>query len=170
MAKGRPFKLPGFRAYLGEIKQVTAREAAKEIVTDLIKVGPWYSGQFAKNWVVEPGDVRIPATVEQGDVRAKTGREAVPLPSIRSLRGTGATGGYTIDNRTTYRRVAMDLVPGRVENALVLSAEPDWYRTYVEAGPMAQALKRATGKAIENPRIKGFKSRREFGPFGRVER
>ena len=79
MVQRRPIKLPGLREYLEEIQQVTAREAATQIVGRLQFLGPWYSGQFAKNWVVRVGDVRIPATVEQGPVNKR-----VPRPS-RSL-------------------------------------------------------------------------------------
>ena len=35
MVARRPFKLPGVREYLEEVKQVTAEIAAKEIVADL---------------------------------------------------------------------------------------------------------------------------------------
>ena len=172
MVQKRPFKLPGFRAYVEEIQQVTAREAATQIVGRLQFLGPWYSGQFAKNWVVRVGDVRIPATVEQGAVNKKIPRPGqIPLPPIPSLRGTGKKKvvGYSIDNRTTYRRIAMDLVPGRVERASVLSAPQDGYRDFTEGGSLADVLKVATGKAATNPRIKGFKSSRFIGPAGRVE-
>ena len=108
----RQFRLPGFREWVGEIQQVTARQAAQDIVNQLIFLGPWYSGQFARNWVARVGDVRIPATVEQGPVNKRASSERVPLPPVPSLRGTGRKKvvGYTIDNRTTYRRIAMDLV------------------------------------------------------------
>jgi hypothetical protein len=157
---GRKFKLPGIRQWVGEIKQVTAREAAKEIVRDLVLIGPWYSGQFAKNWVVKIGDTRIPAVVPQGD-RRRTPRVEIPLPVVPSLRGTGNnTLGYTIGNRTEYRNLALDLVPGRTVSKIDSSSPPkDWYRTYVEGGNLALTLRQATGVAAKDPKIRGFKGK-----------
>jgi hypothetical protein len=166
----RKFKLPGFSAYLEEIKQVTAKEAATRIVGELVFLGPWYSGEFAKNWVVRTGDKRIAATVPEPDIFVRTPRRALPAPVIPSLRGTGSKKnvGYTIGNKTVYRNVAMDLVPGRTENARQISAPQDWYRTYIEAGSLRDTLAAAVGAAAQNPRIKGFKSSKTFGPFGRL--
>lgn len=167
----RQFRLPGFREWVGEIKQTTAREAATRIVGELIFLGPWYSGQFAKNWVVKVGDVRIPASVEPySGFKGRTARTEVPLPVIPSLRGTGSGKdvGYTIGNRTTYRNVAMDLEPGRVERARFLSAPKDWYRTYVEGGSLRDTLRDAAFAASQNPRIKGFKKNSFIGPAGSV--
>ena len=65
--------------------------------------------------------------------------------------------GYTIGNLTKYRNVALDLVPGRTEQAREISAPQDWYRTYVEGGTMQKRLGVAVAKASQNPRIKGFK-------------
>ena len=53
----RKFKLPGFSEYLEEVTQVTAKEAATRIVGELQFLSPWYSGEFATNWVVRVGDV-----------------------------------------------------------------------------------------------------------------
>ena len=158
MPKGRPFKLPGFRVWLDEINQVTAKAAAEEIVKDLIVLGPWYSGQFAKNWVVRKGDVRVPATVEQGD-GIKTPRTEIPIPIVPTLRGTGRKKiGYTIANRVRYRDVALDLVPGRTKDQSPGSAFTyDWYRQYAEGGNLRLTLEKATGIAAANPKVKGFK-------------
>ena len=160
MPKGRPFKLPGFRVWLDNIKQTTAKAAAEEIVKDLITLGPWYSGQFAQNWVVRPGDVRVPATVTP-DRSIKTIRESADsiLPVVPSLRGTGKKPiGYTIANRVTYRDVALDLVPGRTEDKSKGSAFAyDWYRVYAEAGKLRNTLEKATGIAVNDPRVKYYK-------------
>ena len=160
MPKGRSLKVPGFRTWIGEITQVTAQEAAKQVVKDLIVLGPWYSGQFAKNWVVKVGDVRIPAVVPQGD-KIKTPRVEIPMPVVPSLRGTGAKKnvGYSIGNRTEYRNIALDLVPGRIKNPDTASAPQNWYQTYAEAGGLVSTLKKATGIAAQNPKIRGFKGK-----------
>ena len=168
----RPFKLPGFRRFIEEVTQVTAKQAATDVVGDLIFIGPCYSGHFANNWEVRVGDVRIPGDKEPppySERKQRSSRIQADLPVIPSLRGTGPNKnvGYTIDNRATYRRVAMDLIPGRVENAREISAEQDWYRKYVEAGDLENRLGRSVEKAAQNPRIKGFKSFRTIGPIGR---
>ena len=172
--RGRNVKIPGFSRYIGEVSQVIAQEAARNITTELIDAGPWYSGQFANNWVVRIGDVRIPATVEPEDNKP-TDRKAVKLPTIPSLRGTGKNKnvGYTIDNRTTYRRIAMDLVPGRTEGARIISAPRDWYRDYIEGGPLKGALAEAVAAASKNPKVRGFKGGRVrdnfIGPLSNPE-
>jgi hypothetical protein len=169
--RGRNVKIPGFSRYLGEVSQVIAQEAARNITTELIQEGPWYSGQFARNWAVRVGNVRIPATVEpENNKRERTARGNVVPPTIPSLRGTGKNKnvGYTIDNRTTYRRIAMDLEPGRVEGAKTLSAPRDWYRTYVEAGPLKGALAEAVAAASKDPKVRGFKGNKFIGPTGRI--
>ena len=157
MPKGRTFKLPGFRQWVGDIQQVTAKAAAEEILRDLIILGPWYSGQFAKNWAVRPGDVRIPATIDQTE-QIKTPRVEIPIPVVPSLRGTGRKKvGYTIANRTKYRDIALDLVPGRIKNPATASAPQGWYRDYAEGGNLRLTLKQATGIAAADPKIRGFK-------------
>ena len=67
----------------------------------------------------------------------------------------------------TYRNIAMDLEPGRVERASFLSAEQDWYRTYIEGGGMRATLAGAVFSASQNPKIKGFVGKRA-GPAGRL--
>lgn len=160
MAQRRPVKLPGVRAYLEEVKQVTAQEAATQIVGRLIFLSPWYSGQFAKNWEVRVGDKRIAATVEplEGN-RDRTSRQEVTPPVVPSLRGTGSKKvvGYTIDNRTTYRRIAMDLEPGRTETAQQISAPKDWYVNFIQGGGLSDVLRASVGAAANNPRVKGFR-------------
>ena len=171
MPQRRPIKLPGFRAYLQEVSQVTAEQAATQIVGRLIFLGPWYSGQFARNWAVKIGDTRIPATVEPlPDAKARTPRQVVTPPTVPSLRGTGKKKvvGYTIDNRTTYRRIAMDMIPGRLANATEISAERDWYVKFIEGQGLRDILISAVGAASANPRVKGFKGGRFIGPAGRL--
>ena len=170
MPQRRPVKLPGVREYLQEVTQVTAKEAATQIVGRLIFLGPWYSGQFARNWVVKVGDTKIPATVGPSDAKIRTPRQSVSPPTVPSLRGTGKKKvvGYTIDNRTTYRRVAMDLVPGRVANATEISAERDWYVNFIQGGGLRDVLASSVAAAAADPKVKGFKGGRFIGPVGRL--
>ena len=169
MVARRPFKLPGVREYLEEITQVTAQTAAKEIVSDLIFLSPWYSGHFANNWEVRIGDVRIPADSPpppSTQRRQRTSRQQPPIPTVPSLRGTGSKKvvGYTIGNRSTYRNIAMDLEPGRIANALEISAEQDWYVKYVQSS-LRIRLGKSVANAGKDPRVKGFKS---FTPTQRI--
>ena len=171
MVARRPVKLPGLREYMEEVTQVTAREAALGIVADLIFQSPWYSGHFARNWEVRVGDVRIPADREPADYtqrQVRTQRQVIDPPVVPSLRGTGSKKnvGYTIGNRATYRNIALDLEPGRVENALEISAPQDWYRTYVQGPALRDRLGKSVANAAQNPRVKGFKSRSFIGPVG----
>lgn len=170
MPQRRPVKLPGVREYLQEVSQVTAKEAATQIVGRLIFLGPWYSGQFARNWVVKVGDTKIPATVGPSDAKIRTPRQSISPPTVPSLRGTGKKKvvGYTIDNRTTYRRVAMDLVPGRVANATEISAERDWYVKFIQSGGLRDVLGLSVAAAAADPKVKGFKGGRFIGPVGRL--
>ena len=170
MPQRRPVKLPGVREYLQEVTQVTAKEATTQIVGRLIFLGPWYSGQFARNWVVKVGDTKIPATVGPSDAKIRTPRQSISPPTVPSLRGTGKKKvvGYTIDNRTTYRRVAMDLVPGRVANATEISAERDWYVNFIQGGGLRDVLASSVAAAAADPKVKGFKGGRFIGPAGRL--
>ena len=174
MVARRPFKLPGFREYVEEVTQVTAQTAAKEIVADLVFLSPWYSGHFARNWEVRVGDVKIPADREPADYtqrQVRSARQIIDPPVVPSLRGTGSKKnvGYTIGNRATYRNIAMDLEPGRVENALEISAPQDWYRSYAQGTALRDRLGKSVANAAQNPRIKGFKAfntkQRIIGPL-----
>jgi len=162
MVARRPFKLPGIREYAEEITQVLAQTAAKEIVADLIFLSPWYSGHFANSWEVRIGDVRIPADsppLPYLQRQTRTTRQQPTIPTVPSLRGTGSKKvvGYTIGNRATYRNIAMDLVPGRTQNAREISAPQDWYVKYVQTELLTR-LGKSVANASRNPRIKGFKS------------
>ena len=171
MAKKSVF-LTGATALLGDVSQATARLAAGKIVVDLVKIGPWYSGEFAESWVVKPGKTPIRATKEPKSPRpkAKTPRRPVGnIPFPATLRGSGYSS-YVIGNQMTYRNVAMDLVPGRVERAAQLSAPRDWYRLYIEGGVMATSLKEAYQLAIDSPKVKGFKKNILIGPAGVLKR
>ena len=108
MVQRRPLKLPGLPRLVDEIQSGNCwRSRDSTLLANCTFLGPWYSGQFAKNWVVRVGDVRIPATVErEHNKREPRKGESWNPTCCPSLRGTGQKKvvGYTIDNRTTYRR------------------------------------------------------------------
>ena len=55
MARRTSIKIPGLTAWVDNIKNTVSQETARDIVKDLQFLGPWYSGEFAKNWVVKSG-------------------------------------------------------------------------------------------------------------------
>ena len=112
MPRRTTFKLPGLRTWVDNIKNETSREATRQIVTDLKIIGPWYTGEFEKNWEVRLGDVRIPGDKQPGSERAKTSNTSpTPIPGgVPPVKGR-KSATYTIGNRMNYRDIAMDLVP-----------------------------------------------------------
>ena len=166
--KSTKFKLPGLRQYIDQVGRTIAAEAAEEIVTDLKKKGPYFSGEFEENWVVVTGDKRIPADKKSSlsqEEKFEAWKSAV-LPFTRRVTpvaipplSKGDESGYTIGNRMEYRNIALDLVPGRYEPGRQNTAPKDWYAIYIQGGGLANALKRATGKASTNPRIRGFRAK-----------
>ena len=158
------FKLPGFRKWLDNVSEETARAGAQEIVTDLKKAGPYYTGHFEESWVVKGGDGRIPADSEHPLSARESwqGWDDNTFPLNRRVSPVDIPQGftqYTIANRAKYRDVAMDLAPGRFSPGKNNSAPQDWYVKYAQGGGMAKALERATGIASKSPKVKGFKGR-----------
>ena len=178
MARRTSLKLPGLTAWVENIKNTVSQETAREIVKDLQFLGPWYSGEFAKNWVVRAGQTSIGATKNRAYFRLPAGtnttkpggRENMPGPLNGVPRPQGRKSiFYTIDNQMKYRRIAMDLdpqkprfVPGRNN-----TAGQDWYILYVEGGLLRRRLEQETKRVANLPKIKGFKgtltTRRELG-------
>ena len=64
----------------------------------------------------------------------------------------------TIGNVMEYRNIALDLIPGRTpKNGN--TAPQDWYVGYAQGTGLKNALKRATLKAANDPKVKGFKGK-----------
>ena len=162
------FKLPGLTAYVERVKNVTAKEAAELIVEELQNDGPAWTGEFRNNWVIVTGTgKRIPATKESSysleqrlspDVEA---RKKITAPKLKGRKNNG----YTIGNVMTYRNIALDLDPDRLRTTpgkdgrpKEITADPDWYLTFAQAGKLGQILEAATLKAAKNPTVKGFKT------------
>lgn len=136
MARGKPISqlIPDVRKALKEGME----EATEGITIDLIDRGPYWSGLFAKSWMVVRGQSSIPKYIprqypvpwiEQTKPSPKT--IAPIVPKNEDLRG------YTIGNMTEYSGYAMDLWPtnrgrkgGYAPNA---TAAPNWFQNYVDA-------------------------------------
>jgi len=161
------FKLPGFRAYIDRIKNVTAKEAAELTVEELQEAGPAWTGEFRNAWKIVPGpNKRIPAT-KDSSYSNKQRREVEfsgPIENKKTIKAEPLKGrgdnGYTIGNKMKYRNIAMDLEPdsnkkyrGDREGR---TAPKDWYVTFVQGGRMRQILEAATLKAQKDPTVRGF--------------
>ena len=170
MARRTTFEIPGLQTWVENIKNEVSQETAREMVKDLQFLGPWYSGDFGNNWVVKLGKTSIGATKKR---RASFSFLTPDAPIPNSKPGTtqaqmpGPVGGvprargrksinYTIGNRMEYRNIAMDLVPGRVEDGKRNTAPQDWYVLYVEGGLLRKRLEQSTNRVANLPKIKGF--------------
>ena len=159
MARRTQFRIPGARTWVENIKNTVSEEAARQIVTDLKTIGPYWSGDFEAAWVVRAGDVRIRADKEPGGVRpASPLTRRVTSVAIPPAKGR-KTIEYTIGNRMVYRDIALDLTPGRIKGGGRETAEQDWYRTYAEGGNLRLTLQQATNRAAKDPKIKGFRKK-----------
>ena len=156
------FKLPGFTTWVERVKNVTAKEAAELIVSELQDDGPAWTGEFRNNWVIVTGTgKRIPATKETSyNKEQRTNPRLEPKKTIKAPKFKGRKdNGYTIGNVMKYRDIALDLDPGgfRTAGAKQNTAPRDWYINFVQGGKMRQILEAATLKAAKDPTIRGFK-------------
>ena len=160
------FKIPGARAFVKRVGNVTAQIAAELIVEELQRVGPAWTGEFRNAWVIKPGtNVRINPTrvssYTEEERLARTSAETRQVIKAPKLKGR-SSNGYTIGNQMTYRDIAMDLVPS---GDLVrpyrkgATAEKDWYVKFVQGGGLREVLELATGKAEKDPTVRGFKTK-----------
>ena len=129
--KSKPLNqlVPDFRNALEEGLQ----EAAEQIVYDLKRDGPYYTGFFETLWEVQPGKTKIVANIanplkvpKTPAARSYTTAEVPESPNL---------GGYTIGNRSEYRLYAQDIVkkgPRQAKDAR-LTANPNWFDTYFNA-------------------------------------
>ena len=143
-----------------------ARKAVQTVVSDLQRLGPWWTGDFAKSWIVQVGDTNIPIslssnrTVSIGDGKfvlvPREPRERLPLVAIPQVSGKQARRGgrYTIGNAVEHRSLAMDLLPGRGKGeggAATIppnTAPQDWFATYMEGGAFDKAISFAVQEEV----------------------
>jgi len=185
--KRKGIGLPGeVTKWLGTVSQEVARQAAFEIVTDLKFYGPYWTGAFESAWVVKPGLAPIPATKDRtqqqktlAEILATESRVDDYIPNkaapnnrrlseikIPRLSGTGKAT-YSIGNEMVYRDVALDLKPGRTPKRNNTAPE-DWFATYIQGGKLRAALKRATIKVSNDPKIKNYKGKPAAGELSNL--
>ena len=140
-------KFKGAAEFIDKAAREIVTEAAGEIVNELKEAGPYYSGDFERGWRVLPGDTPVPANLERPLFPTPQQRTVsrTPIPSLRP----GARAAMTIGNRMEYREIAMDLIPGRVEEGKNNTAPQDWFTTYLQGGKMENTIRRAI-KSVEN--------------------
>ena len=158
VAKKWELELKGTFEFMAQTMRLSAETAAEAVIKDLKEAGPYYSGTFERSWVALPGRTPIPATVHQvetGDSSytaanlSKVVTPYIPPPIPYSGNATaflkkGAT--YTLGNKTVYRALAMDLIPGRLEGKgqnVRSSAPRNWYTSYVNGGALDITVKEA---------------------------
>ena len=166
-------KLPGVTVWVDRIKNITAKEAAELIVSELQEdgVGPAWTGEFRNNWVIVTGTgKRIPAVKESSYTRTERYTENPPLyepkKTITAPKFKGRKdNGYTIGNVMKYRDIALDLDPGGWRTQPKNDGEPknntapkDWYIRFVQGGRLREILEAATLKTAKDPKIRGFKA------------
>ena len=123
------------------LKEAT-REAAADIQLDLKLNGPYWTGEFEGNWVARVGQVNIPATKDGPEERPKTPEpRAITPPVVPNPKGLN---GYTIGNLSSYRDVALDLLPGRIKKEGGGTARQDWYDLY-----LTNQIDKTIGKAVD---------------------
>ena len=157
MARRTTFKMRGVTTWVENIQNEVSREAARQIVTDLKEVGPYWTGDFEEAWVVKAGSTSITANKQGVPSRPKEPytRQITPV-SVPRARGRRSIE-YTIGNEMIYRDVALDLEPGRIKTGGRETAEQDWYRKYIEGGNLRLTLKQATDRVASDPKVRGFR-------------
>ena len=129
--KGKPLSqlVPDFRNALEEGLQ----EAAEQIVYDLKREGPYYTGFFETLWEVQPGKTKIVANIANPLKVPKT--PAARSYTTAEVPESPDLGGYTIGNRSEYRLYAQDILKGGARSAegARLTAPRDWFDTYFNA-------------------------------------
>jgi len=146
-----------------------ARQAAVEIMNDLGKQGPAYSGEFRDSWIAVPAGKGA-----SGGTGGEYPYQISDVPELSlSRREVARATKFTIENTQPYAEYALDLKEGRFyppdefgpikkpvaegsrEAGLTKrgevtngsgdaksTAELDWYVTYVNGGGLQKALER----------------------------
>lgn len=145
--------MKNFAKWLNLVEDAVLRESAEQVVKEVKIAGPYYSGEFERNWVVLPGATNVPGNVKSG-TRPR-------IPQNRTITRTPIpkpqNGALTIGNRMDYKEIAQDLLPGRLkEGGGAGSANQDWFTTYATS-QIQNALKKGVTAASQDSTIRNFK-------------
>jgi len=155
MAKRKPINqlIPDVREAL-----IEGMEKATDAITlDLIEQGPYWSGLFARSWMVVRGQSAIPQYIPRQYPVPKEAQSKPKGKDLASLRPITPKNedlrGYTIGNMTEYSVYAMDIVPtnrgrqgGKAQNA---TAPPRWFHNYAGA-PNGTGMHRTVDITLTN--------------------
>ena len=130
--------VPDFREALEEGVQ----DAAEQVVFDLKREGPYWTGVFETLWQVNAGKYAVKANIDNP-------LETPPQPAARSYTEAEVPespnlGGYTIGNRAKYRLYAMDILGDR-STRKGKTAVKNWYDLYINS-----KMKGAINNSIQN--------------------
>ena len=130
--------VPDFREALEEGLQ----DAAEQVVFDLKREGPYWSGVFETLWQVNAGNFAVKPNVanpletpSKPAARSYTEAEVPESPNL---------AGYTIGNRAKYRLYAMDILGDR-STRKGKTAVKKWYDLYINS-----KMKGAINNSIQN--------------------
>ena len=130
--------VPDFREALEEGVQ----DAAEQVVYDLKREGPYWTGVFETLWQVNAGNFAIKPNVDnpletpsKPAARSYTEAEVPESPNL---------AGYTIGNRAKYRLYAMDILGDR-STRKGKTAVKNWYDLYINS-----KMKGAINNSIQN--------------------
>lgn len=153
-----------FNRQLRRQVQSAARHAAAEIMNDLAKTGPLWSGEFANSWVADaPGvgkgrQASYPYTIRDTPSLPDTVKAVARNPKLvivnttdYALQAMDLEEGYFIDPGTEplgpvvvegkrYGRMRTDIGPTEGEPTSRATAPSDWFSNYVNGGGMQKSL------------------------------
>ena len=131
MAKTKPITqlVPDFREALEEGLQ----EAAEQVVYDLKRDGPYWTGFFESLWQVNAGNFAVRANIANPLEVPK--QPKTPVYTAADVPESPDLQGYTIGNRAKYRLYAMDILKEgpRASPKARLTADRNWFDTYINA-------------------------------------
>ena len=138
MSKSLMQIVPDFREALEEGVQ----DAAEQVVFDLKRAGPYWTGFFESLWQVNAGNYAVKPNIDNplevpNSPAARSYSEA-EVPESPNL------GGYTIGNRAKYRLIAMDIVGDR-SSRKGKTAPKNWYDTYINS-----KMRTVVNRSIQN--------------------
>lgn len=173
----------GFKRFLEEIDRITVSAlyhsravAAENVVKDLQKLGPGWTGKFSNSWQIET------PTASSGGTGAEGSPQPVKAPRVsgRDVRTKLLGSPFKLENTAPYADIACDLKPGtfrdpgtdaikpiaRGRRSGGLRGEPwpkgsgpggsgphrataelDWFVTYTNGGSLQRTVDRAMKKA-----------------------
>lgn len=144
--------------------QSAARHAAAEIMNDLAKEGPLWSGEFANSWVADapgvgsgrqgsyPYTIRdVPALPDTVAAVKRNPKLVIKNTTDYAAQALDLEEGYFIDPGTEpkgpvviegkrYGRMRTDIGPSEGEPTSRATAPQDWFVNYINGGGMQKSL------------------------------